>query len=296
MKILSTLSLFAASALAVPSTLPADQSASAPTPAATPLSQDTAESLLQQARAALSGTGVPKDQKKALDLMLKAAELGRPDALGGVGYFYATGTVVEKDNAKAIEWFRKGAEAGSAKSQLNLGLLLIASPEMEKEAREWLKKAADQGLAEANLRMGQLSYFGEHGVPQDYRKAFPFVLAAAKAGNSEAQNMTGFMLSQGMGMDKDEKEGEAWLRKAAQQGNAKAQVNLARLLDPRSKDAKTRIEALTWLYAASDKNEITAKKSLNEILPSADPVELSKARQQAAMLNLKGQRAPSASQ
>ena len=83
---------------------------SAAGPARTETEQKDPEAIFQKGRAHLSGKGALKSPAKALELMKQAAEMGHAEALGGVGYFYATGTAVPRDDQEAVKWFRKGAE------------------------------------------------------------------------------------------------------------------------------------------------------------------------------------------
>ena len=68
-----------------------------------------------------------KSEKKVLDKVFKeyknAAEQGDADAQYNLGVCYANGTGVEKDEQKAVEWYQKAAGQGHAKSQSNLGVL-----------------------------------------------------------------------------------------------------------------------------------------------------------------------------
>jgi TPR repeat protein len=257
-----------------------------------------ADGRFQLARAYLHGYGVPKNPAKSLELMRAAAEQGHADALGGVGYFYSNGITVEKSEKEAASWFRKGAENGSAKAQLNLAKLLLAAKasglpdavpartpeELRAEGLQWLTKSADQGLADAALVYGSVLYFGEHGVSQDYGKAAHYLKIAAASGSAEARNTFGLMNQLGLGMEKDATAAESWFRKAALDGHLKAQSNLGRLLDPLANDKATRIEALGWLVIAAARGEVTAAKSLEDVVPGLREGELDEAKQKAVEL------------
>jgi TPR repeat protein len=282
--------------------LPAAWSAE-PTPPVTPEIRAASErgeaaAQFQMARACLYGAGVPKDVKKAFELMKSAADRGYPDAIGGLGYFYSAGVAVNRDDKQAAEWFRKGAEKGSAKAQLNLAKLLLSgkpgasagsdgnkSPEMlAEEGLQWMKKAADQGLPEAGLAYGSLLYFGGHGTPVDFGKAAPYLKTAAEAGIADARNMLGTMCQRGLGLPVDASAAEQWFRKAALQGHVKAQSNLGNILGPESINQETRIEALAWLMIASSQGEVTAEKSLQDLMPGLKAVDLDSAKSRAQIL------------
>lgn len=246
----------------------------------------------QMARARLFGKGAPKDVTKAYELMKSAAEKGNPDAIGGLGYFYAKGIVVEKDGRQAIDWYRKGAELGSAKACLNLGRCLIreenvegmpvpADPaeaeKMTREGMEWVRKAASQGLIEAVASMGRCYYFGEHGLVKDYKEAARWFKIAAEAGDASSQNYLGLIHDQALLGTRDEAAAIEWFTKAAEQGEKKAQASLGRILGPTSQEKDRRIQALAWLIVAKEAGEITAVKSMELVQPSIRPGELEEA-------------------
>src|SRR6185437_7681246 len=67
-----------------------------------------------------NGTGVEKDEQKAVECYKKAAEQGVASAQYNLAVCYENGTGVEKDKQKAVEWYQKAAEQGDAKAQYNL--------------------------------------------------------------------------------------------------------------------------------------------------------------------------------
>ena len=249
-----------------------------------------AEGQFQLGRAYLRGEGVPKDPKKAFELMKSAADQGYAEAIGGMGYFYSVGVAVPKDDNLAMEWFRKGAEKGSAKAQLNLGKVLLAkagaasADAVRQEGLEWTRKAADQGLTEAELSYGSMLYFGDRGVAKNEAEAADYLKRAAEAGDPNAQNMLGTMLEQGMGIPRDKAAAEQWFRKAALQGQVKAQSSLGRTLWSDLAAKEIRIEALAWFLIASGQGEITARKQLEDYTPGLKPGELDAANAKAAEL------------
>lgn len=252
-----------------------------------------AAAQFQLACAYLGGKGVPKDVKKAYELMQAAADQGHADALNGLGYFHSAGVVVVKDEKKAAEWFRKGAEKGSAKACLNLGKWLLSgkagSAESAEKTREeglqWMKKSADQGLPEGALAYGSILFFGDHGMTTNYDQAAPYLKIAADTGNADAENLLGIMCEYGWGVPLDTVKAQEWFRKSALQGNPKAQSNLGYILGPLSEIKQTRIEALAWLLMASEQGEITATKELDDSVAGLKNGEMEAAK--ARMIELR---------
>jgi len=253
---------------------------------------DDPSAVFERARAFLAGKGVPKDEKKAFELMKSAADQGHADAIGGLGYFYSVGLVIPKDEKLALEWFRKGAEKGSAKAQLNLGNRLLragdgfgnASEKDRSEGLLWLKKAADQNLPEACMAYGSILFSGEYGLATDYDSAARYMKIAVAADIAAAQNIMGMMSHYGWGVPVDKVMAEQWFRKAALKGDLKAQSNLGSILGPLSEDKQTRLEALAWLVIASDQGEITAIKELEDTVPGLKNGEMDGARVKALEL------------
>lgn len=250
--------------------------------------EGNADAQFELARIYLRGSdGVRKDTSRSMELMKAAADQGHAEAMGGVGYFYASGTAVTKDDTLALEWFRKGAEAGGAKAQLNLGKMLAEGKGTEKnelEGRKWIKTAADQGQVDSAFAMGQILYFGDLGQEVDYKAAYPYLLIAAEAGHPDAQNIIAVMLEHAQGVDMDATGAEEWYRKAAKQGHSKAQSSLGRILGPEVDDRERRLESLTWLLVANKKGEITAQKMLEEIQEGIRPEDMAQAQRLAVDL------------
>lgn len=65
-----------------------------------------------------------KNYEEAYKYVVKAADLGHPQAEYNLGYYYYTGTVVEKDKEKAKYWFEKAAAQGNTDAKFNLNILL----------------------------------------------------------------------------------------------------------------------------------------------------------------------------
>jgi TPR repeat protein len=243
-----------------------------------------ATAQFQLGRAYFRGEGLATEKAKAHEWILKSAEQGNPDAITSMGYFYSQGVVLEKDEAKAIEWFRKGAEAGSAKSQLNLGLMLRQGktiPLDNTESLKWLEMAVSTGDPDAIRTYGQLLFLGDSLIMPDRKKAFPFVLKSAEAGDAASQNMVGVACRDGDGTEQDHEKAKEWFLKAALQNDPKAQSNLGHILGVQSPASPDRKEALKWLLIANNNGEITAIKTYKELMTTFPPALLALAQKEA---------------
>jgi TPR repeat protein len=69
------------------------------------------------------GEGAPSNRREALDLRLRAAKAGVPEAMNAAGLMYFKGVGVAKDDAQAAIWFQKAVDEGDPLAMNNLGAL-----------------------------------------------------------------------------------------------------------------------------------------------------------------------------
>jgi len=117
-----------------------------------------ATAMINLANMFQQGQGVTEDQKKAMELIARAAEHGDSRAQYELGMAYEKGQVLERDIEKAAHWLRKSAEQDDADGQFAYGVMLAsgigkgldkATPEQRAEAIDWLRKAKKNGNLEA---------------------------------------------------------------------------------------------------------------------------------------------------
>jgi TPR repeat protein len=88
--------------------------------------------------------GMPLDKARACELFELAANQGHTRAMHNVGYCYQTGSGGKKDDQKAINYYMRAAEAGDVRSARNLGLLFGQLGQAEK-SYFWLRIAETSG-------------------------------------------------------------------------------------------------------------------------------------------------------
>jgi len=211
------------------------------------------------------GKNVPKDEKKAFEFMLKAAQAGNLEAMGFVGefycdgkgveksekdsfqwiekganagnafcedfmsYFYFNGVVVEHDEVKAYEWAKKSAEKNFPKAMLDMVYYCLEGESCLKDpakALEWTNKALAQGEPAAMELMGVMCFNGLCGLNRDVEKAFAWHQQAAELNDYGGMCDLGWMYLHGIGVNKDPKTGVQWLRKSAENNVNTAQLYL----------------------------------------------------------------------
>lgn len=116
----------------------------------------------------MGGTGVEKNEAKAIELLQGSAEAGYGLAQYELGLFYATGQHVEKNLDKAVHWYERGSEQGEASAQNELGWFYrngIGVQANLDRVIDLFRKSAAGGNALAQYNLGLL-YLEGQGVPQ----------------------------------------------------------------------------------------------------------------------------------
>ena len=148
-----------------------------------------------------------------------------------LGSTYLQGKIVEQDFAEARKWLSLAKKNGIALADDLLKQLDL----LEK------KKASAKGNAKSGGLEAEQKEFRD-GIAAYDRKEFGEAVklfrAGAEKGGAEAQMMLAYCLEYGIGIEKDEKEAEKWMKKAADAGNAVAQLMYGtRLLEDNAEEA-----------------------------------------------------------
>lgn len=177
-----------------------------------------------------------KSAEKARDLLVKGSEGGDGEATFMLHQLYSvgvTGSTILKDDKKALELLKKAAEEQSnpvAMSTLGARLFNGDQPTeggaalVEKNPENAMKmftQAADKGNPAANRLLAQIHEEGLGGQKKDLKKALEFYSKAANGRDPEALFRMGVASEQGW-MDADSKE-------VLVQPNAKNALDLYRL-------------------------------------------------------------------
>lgn len=124
------------------------------------------------------GLGVEKNEDKAFELVLKAAEKDLPAAQFNIGRFYMIGVGCEIDFDKAIYWMSKSSNNGNERASYALGYMCFKGFGVKqdyKQAVSWFKLSS---WPMASHYLGICSYFG-YGVERNEDQA---ILYFSKSG------------------------------------------------------------------------------------------------------------------
>lgn len=113
--------------------------------------------------------GLEQNDKKALEFIGQAADLGSNRAHHALGIFYLEGTVVAKDEEKAMHHLRLAAIGGVAESRYALGVLGSRKNDTELALTHWII-AAEAGNDES-LGMIKQCYMKGHVTKDVFARA-----------------------------------------------------------------------------------------------------------------------------
>ena len=233
---------------------------------------------------------ISHDYRQAVDWFRQAAKQGEANAQYHLGFCYQFGTGVDKNNQKAMYWYGKAAEQGNedAKEQLKTidniknsqtytfferyikkaesgdveAQCFLANHYHSKgdhsQALSWYHKAAEQNNTDAQLILGDCYYDGL-GTEEDYQQAFYWYEKAAGLGNAEAQNTLGDCYYYGHGIEMNNQKAFYWYKKAAEQGNAEAQSKLGYCYYYGYGVEKDKQKAVYWYNMAAEQDHEEAQ-------------------------------------
>ncbi|MDU1904582.1 MAG: hypothetical protein E6772_07345 [Dysgonomonas sp.] len=241
--------------------------------------------------------GTEFDAQKAMEYMMKAAEMNYPYAQYKVGSYYYYG-LIETDINKAFEWYNRAYQQGYPFAALMLGdiylynLLGTDEPEYEKafeyykyaesqgvvseglgvcydyglgveenetEAFKYYTLGANEGYTAAKYRLG-LAYKYGRGTTVNLVEAYRWLSDAAQDGNFNAQNETAMMLLNGEGVGKDEAQAIKMLTKIAEEDHDQAQFELGNCYLSGRGVPEDEVQAMYWYQKAADNGNEQAQK------------------------------------
>jgi len=134
---------------------------------------------------------------------------------------FLEGNGVMQDYSESARWMERAGQKGDKLSQFRVGLLYLASSEIEADytlALSWFQASAGQGYAPAQSLLAAMYYDGL-GVAQDFEEAAKRYRQAAEQGDATAQFKLGGMFFNGEGVIKDSVTSYMWINISAVSGN-----------------------------------------------------------------------------
>ena len=113
--------------------------------------------------------GFPQDDVKALELFVRAGDIGSTEAYCNIGYSYENGRGVEIDKKKANHYFNLAAIGGNEVARYNLGIKEENAGNMKRALKHYMI-AVECGY-ENSLKKIQKLYSNGHTTKGDYAQA-----------------------------------------------------------------------------------------------------------------------------
>jgi uncharacterized protein len=102
-------------------------------------------------------------------------------------------------------------------------------------------------------------------IKGEYQKAFSLLYPLAEGGDTFAQTNIGYMLSQGIGVGKNEKEAIKWYEKAALKGDSNAQFNIGSMCETGRGVEQSYEKALEWYTKSAEQGNAFAQANLGSL-------------------------------
>lgn len=166
----------------------------------TPPVLDPGEEEFSQARRYFDGTGVPKDELRAFQLFLAAAQRGHRSSMITVGYMYENGIAVSVDGREAAKWYEHAGKLGDTDGLLKLGAMYCRGQVIPQNTQEGVRifhLAAQSGNVDAMEELGKL-YSAGVGVPQDRWAGVEWLGRASEATASTAGKTRRYFIAMGL--------------------------------------------------------------------------------------------------
>ncbi len=216
----------------------------------------------------------------ARNWLVKAANLGRGDAMRVLADMYSKGSGVPQDLEQSAKWLERANRHGDTRSARRMGDLLIETD--PQEALNWYEKSAAKGDVEAAY-IAALMYVENLDIRPNSQKAAILMRQAAEGGLAAAQADYGLLVYQGAGVKQNTKRAAHWFAKAAKGGEKEGQFLYAFTLAKGEGVEQSFEDAYYWLLksgeSAVDAYEKDRQALKQRLEDNVDPSVLARARQ-----------------
>ncbi len=127
---------------------------------------------------------IPTNVPRAINLFIRSAELGYPQAQATIGALYLRGLpgLLERNTDEGIKLLSKAIRAKSLTARFNLGMAYYNGDGVEKnilKASQWLRLAVKQNFSEAQYSLGLLLIDGGEGIKKNTIEGLKHIKDAA---------------------------------------------------------------------------------------------------------------------
>lgn len=257
---------------------------------------------------ALAGNYIPEDDLEMLFIEKLGVEMGSPLAEYKLAFRMLIGEAVQKDIKKSFNLYEKSARHGFSPARAHLALINTldfdgASPlrvnnDWKNEIIDfnsinfnptWMFLGVGSSIVSDVVRYRQnriraeggdedavselaCDYFFGRGTPQSHELALRWLHIGIEFHDPYCNYLLGYMLSQGVGLIKDEKKALIYLKKAAAKGNMHAGRLAAAILLRNPIYSKGIKQAITILSKQAERGDANSQLDLGNIFANGEHV------------------------
>jgi ABC-2 type transport system ATP-binding protein len=214
------------------------------------------------------GIGVKKDEKRAMDLLAKAADMGHTDSRMDL----ADIKLKSGEKEKALELYRKAASEGNYGAITRITLMDGDNAAVSEKLMKDIRAVAESGNIRAMKLLADMLYSGNVFV-KDQVEAFSWNLKCAELGNVQALFMVGLCYRDGIGVEKNGEEAVRWLTVASDHGSARARLELANMYRRGMAVESDMAKAIEWYKLAAECGDGSAMQQLGLVYRDAIGVD-----------------------
>lgn len=210
------------------------------------------------------------NREKALEYLLKSANLGNPSAQKELGNFYFNGVHVPKNDSLAFYWHHKCASQDYAGAMDEIGFYYIRGIGCEMNpdsAYVWFLRGAQRNNAWAQMNLA-VCYFDGIGCKKDNNEFAKWMRMSAENGCSEGMCGLAKMLYNGDALAKNMDESYYWAKKAYDSGCIEACNLLGNIELNHSLQ-----DAFNWFKIGADAGDIWAIRNLAKMYETGEGCE-----------------------
>ncbi|MBX9456255.1 MAG: SEL1-like repeat protein [Rhizobium sp.] len=172
---------------------------------------------------------------------------------------------MDRNYEQARRWYQKSVDLGNSYAYSNMAWLAIygngETQDMQKGMR-MMERAANAGNSYAQASLGWIYREGYGGIAKNHKLAFDWYMKAALQDYANAQASVGYLLREGLGVDRDHAKSLEFYRKAALQGDVNAMGSVGYALQNGLGTAVNFEEARYWYEKGVEKNDAYSLSAL----------------------------------
>ena len=218
------------------------------------------------------GDGVPKDQKRAIDLLTKAANKGGEAAAASLGSMHIKGQGTNKNIQLGLKILERAARAGNEPAERALGTELIALGQKERGFK-WLKKGSDRSDP-YSMVLYATNLLKSNPTPAQSQEAIELMKLAASKGYQYAIYSLGYHYETGVGVKKSSEDAFVWYYKGANLNNKNSIKRIGYLYYNGTGVSQDYKKAIKWFQRAADLGDISSFSMLGYIFQSGQGTEI----------------------